>query len=534
MKRFLVMLVWGVAACGRLSVDDGRGAVTGQVLGRDGAPAVNARVMLIQARRPVAEGRSDAAGRFTVTGPSGSSALFALVNDSSDEGVYRGDVEVLPTGTTDVGELRSTVVWAFPDALWLRDTGFDEQLTRGGEHLYVAGGVLGEPLVTGRWGIETLSLWRIEDDGTEVPLLEVPAVDPFSVSPAPNEPVPPVASVLVTRDAAGQLRVRVLNGGFTWSSAAGAVSAPVSRMRWLDPRSGVVVNDVTVAADESMQLVPFGGLVTGPSGSRVVSADGEVMTSQRVGGGVVEVGPRRLAGYECDGARQCTFFRVEADGQVSRATPFSLPSNGITNVFHDGAVLGLTLRDFNLGLVTFFRFDVDSLTVTAETVDVTATAQNVYPCSGSGAMGWVERAAGEVRLVTLRSHLTARTLSTELEEGRVALQCLLGEELWREERAADGTWHLLRTQGELVRVDAVWWSSASFLGTRPLLERADDPLRRQWIGGADGSIDKAVPLGRIPKRVFPLRTDDPDVVISLGATIEGKWSLFRLRLPEAR
>jgi hypothetical protein len=219
---------------------------------------------------------------------------------------------------------------------------------------------------------------------------------------------------------------------------------------------------------------------------------------------------------------------------VSRATPFSLPSNGITNVFHDGAVLGLTLRDFNLGLVTFFRFDVDSLTVTAETVDVTATAQNVYPCSGSGAMGWVERAAGEVRLVTLRSHLTARTLSTELEEGRVALQCLLGEELWREERAADGTWHLLRTQGELVRVDAVWWSSASFLGTRPLLERADDPLRRQWIGGADGSIDKAVPLGRIPKRVFPLRTDDPDVVISLGATIEGKWSLFRLRLPEAR
>jgi hypothetical protein len=131
MKRFLVMLVWGVAACGRLSVDDGRGAVTGQVLGRDGAPAVNARVMLIQARRPVAEGRSDAAGRFTVTGPSGSSALFALVNDSSDEGVYRGDVEVLPTGTTDVGELRSTVVWAFPDALWLRDTGFDEQAGEG-------------------------------------------------------------------------------------------------------------------------------------------------------------------------------------------------------------------------------------------------------------------------------------------------------------------------------------------------------------------------------------------------------------------
>ena len=40
MKRFLVMLVWCVAACGRLSVDDGRGAVTGQVLGVNGGSSM--------------------------------------------------------------------------------------------------------------------------------------------------------------------------------------------------------------------------------------------------------------------------------------------------------------------------------------------------------------------------------------------------------------------------------------------------------------------------------------------------------------
>lgn len=532
MKRFLVLLMWGVTACGRLSVDDGQGAVTGQLLGRDGAPVVNARVMLIQARRPVAEVRSGVDGRFTLTGPSGPSALFALVNDTSDEGVYRGDLELLPTGTTDVGELRATVVWAFPDALWLRDTGFDEQLTRRGNHHYLAGGVFGEPLVTGRWGIDTLSLWRIEDDGTEVSLLEVPAVDPLSVSPAPNEPPPPVVFVQGSRDAAGQLRVMVINGGFSWVSASGTLTSPVSRVRWLDPRSGVVVHDVVLSPDEGLQLLPFGGLITSPAGSRVVSADGEVVTSERVVGRAVEVGPRRLAGYECDAARQCTFFRVEADGQVSRAAPFALPTNLSTGEFHDGAVLGLIARDFNLGLVTFFRFDVDSLLVTAETAEVGPRAENLHPCAGVGAMGWIEPFAGETRLVTVRSHLTTRTLSVPWEPSR-GRQCMLGDELWREVWRPDGTRVLFQTRGPLVRLQQVWWRSSSFIGTRPLLERADDPLRRQWIGAVDGSIDGATPAGRL-SATFPLSTDDPNVVISQGAPIEGKRSLFRVRLPEAR
>lgn len=535
MQRLLTLsLVW-LCACGRLSTDDGAASVTGRLLDGQGVPVVHARVLLMQARRPVAEVRSDADGRFVLHGPAGAAAIFALVDDVSDQGVYRGDLSLLPTGTTDVGELRTSVVWAWPEALWLRDTGFDEQLTRPGTDEYLGGGVLGEALITQRRGPQTLEVFRVEDDGTSAQLLDEPAVDPLSVTPMVGEPPPAVVNASVVHDAVGHAWVLVVNGGFTWVSAAGTVSVPFSRLRWLDPQTGAVARDEALAADETVTVLRDGVVVSSAARPRFVSHAGAVETlSQPVGETVFDWRGQRL-GYGCDRPRVCHFFRLEAGGRVVNGSEFSLPDQGLINRMA-GESLGVAVRSWDTETVTFYRADPDTLTVTPETVSVSRTALPLYPCSWQlQSLGWVERAEGLVHLVTLGSTLARRDLPTSVAGPLISASgCLLGDEWWLEEERGDGTRAWVRTQGEQLLEGVAAWRATQFLGTRPLLYWPDTEHGPWWLGAPGGDVSSLSPLARVPVVSPAGVTADPHVLIGRYEVREGQWALVRLHVPEGR
>lgn len=254
-----------LAGCGRFTADDGRAVLVGQVLTADSAPVPGARVLLITGRSPELEVRTGADGRFTLEGSSGEHGLLVLTQ--GDRGAWRGGLNLRAAGTTDVGTLEEGPVWAHPEVLWLRGTGFDEQLTAEGTLSHLGGGQPGQPLFVSRQRTLEIDLLRIDDDGAA----HVLATRPWLLAGDAGLSISfqRVNAFTVFQDEAGRWVAFYQEGGSSLVTAQGAQLFPTSRLTWLDGLSGASLLDVAVPASvDTVSVVPErGALLFGGPGA---------------------------------------------------------------------------------------------------------------------------------------------------------------------------------------------------------------------------------------------------------------------------
>ena len=152
--------------CGRLEPLAGEATLEGQVVERDGTGVAQARVLLIDGQTASAEVRTDASGHFSMPHLA-PGAHSVLVLAGGERGTWRKSLELRAGGVTSLDALELESVWAFPEVLWLRGVGFDEQWGRGADSLLLAGeGVEPGTLIATRTTSTLTELVQVERDGS--------------------------------------------------------------------------------------------------------------------------------------------------------------------------------------------------------------------------------------------------------------------------------------------------------------------------------------------------------------------------------
>lgn len=543
MRMLLAVLALAAGlGCGRLTVDDGRADVVGQVVDRDGAAVAGVRVMLIRDRRPTAETTTGADGRFALHGTPGPAGVFGLLDSTTDQGVWRGGLDLLPTGRTDVGTLELEAVWAHPEVLWLRGTGFDEQLTRPEDALtYLWGGGAGEPLLATHQGTSELEVWRVDDDGTPHLLTRQPWVDPDTVSvPVPTSPWPPVVYVSTGKARSGRALVLIRHGGHTWATAQGTQAMPVQRLTWLDAATGATVLDVQVpdgaevSWDESR-----GALVSGGDGSSFASValGRAVPLSSRLAGELFPTSAGiAVVSFDGPGLR---VSRVDDDGRVTSSAPLSAPA-GSTSTFSIGDVI--VAMDSTADQLTVRRLDGVTLKTSADHFPLGdgpyTHGWGWLPSCDSSAPGVavLETSDQGARLTTIDgSASTQSTLTSPDLPAMLSVACALPGGFWGVgQRRSDGVRVSFRTAaGQAVvtplESDVLY---VSRVGPWPLVVRRDNGVTAYLLGARDGSLEKASPLARIPFVTAPAGlSSDGTALFAQGQMGGGTTAVFRVRAP---
>ncbi len=540
--RLLTVLGLGLLfSCGRLTVDDGTSVVVGRVIDRQGAPVGGVRMMLIRDRRPLGQSTTTSKdGRFALRGPSGTAAVLGL--QAGDQGVWRANLTLLPTGQTDLGQLELEPVWAHPEVLWLRDTGFDEQRTRAADDLqYFWGGGPGQPLLAQRVRQGTLELFRVADDGAATLLASGPVPDMSQTS----FEVPPV-SFEAALDASGRVVVLKRVGGYTQVSAAGVTSIPVSRLTWLDAESGATLLDVPVGATEvPLALAGSGALLVSERGTRLASLARREVVPLAVSAPeqLLSTSTGQLVVLEGT-AGELWLTSLDAAGVTSPGPHIARPLGTTWTSVIDDVVVYLARDTEVLNVV---RFDPGSLRPQVETLSL----GQPDPALGQS-RGWSLRVRCEAFQVNgieeqfehgLRStHLRGKTteqhtwvLDTDANLLSGSAGCPTDQGLWRFLRRPNQALQLLRLEGSAVELtdlpaDIV---GVSQLGPWPVLTRLQDGVLTRQLLPRSAALDRAQAPARIPF-VLPNGGFSRDLhsLFLDGLSGDGHSSLFRVAAPE--
>ena len=160
--------------CGRLEPLAGEATLQGQVVERDGTGVPNARVLLIDGQTASAEVLTDPSGHFVMSHLA-AGAHSVLVLAGGERGTWRKSLELRAGGVTALDALELESVWAFPEVLWLRGVGFDEQWGRGADGLLLAGeGAEQGTLIATHTTSTTTELVQVERDGSLTVLYSTP------------------------------------------------------------------------------------------------------------------------------------------------------------------------------------------------------------------------------------------------------------------------------------------------------------------------------------------------------------------------
>ncbi len=545
-----IFVVSALLGCGRFTVDDGRADVVGQVIDSQGAGVAGVRVMLIRERRPIAETTSAGDGRFRLKGTPGAGAVFGLRSASSDQGVWRSDLQLLPTGQTDVGQLELETVWAHPEVLWLRGAGFDEQLTRPEDDLnYLWGGGPGEPLLATRSRRGGYEVVRVDDDGAPTVLGSGPGLD------VTNQPPSGVPALLdggvalfyeAATDANGETVVFQQTGGTT----AGAQAIPISRLTWLDARTGDTRLDVAVPNPElaSVSVVAGRGAVIF-SGAQVLFAS--VARRQTFSlppsttSGVLLATSRALFVMH-DSATERWLSRLADDGSLTTGRRVVRPAGFAHDAFVvDDRVVSVSR---SADALTVLRFDGDTLEPRVERLAIGGEAPELGLARGNW---WVstcdrsqphpttfeekfEHGLRRTRIGALASDQRHWRIDTDAQLDGSWQGCPTADGFWRVLRPSNRPMQLLRVRGELVELvdlpSGTTWVDQ--LGRWPVLVSYTGGRKVSTLLSADASLDDPRSLARVP---FVISTGVPSLdgrfVFAPGLSGEGHRSIFRVPSP---
>jgi hypothetical protein len=543
-----IFMVSALLACGRFTVDDGRADVVGQVIDSQGAGVAGVRVMLIRDRRPIAETTSASDGRFRLKGTPGAGAVFGLQSASSDQGVWRSDLQLLPTGQTDVGQLELETVWAHPEVLWLRGAGFDEQLTRPEDDLnYLWGGRPGEPLLATRARRGGYEVVRVDDDGAPTVLGSGPGLDVSSGVPALLDGGVALFYFPAT-DANGETVVLQQTGG----TAAGAQAIPISRLTWLDARTGDTRLDVAVPNPElaSVSVVAGRGAVIF-SGAQVLFAS--VARRQTFSlppsttSGVLLATSRALFVMH-DSATERWLSRLADDGSLTTGRRVVRPAGSAHDAFVvDDRVVSVSR---SADALTVLRFDGDTLEPRVERLAIGGEAPELGLARGNRWVSTCDRSQPHpTTFEEVFEHGLRRTrigaLASDQRHWRIDTDAqLYGYGSWQGCSTTDGFWavlrpsnrpmQLLRVKGELVELVDLpsGTTEVDQLGRWPVLVSVNDGRLVRTLLPADASLDAPRVLARVP---FVLATGVPSLdgrfVFAPGVNGEGRRSIFRVPSP---
>lgn len=547
-------LVSALLACGRFTVDDGHADVVGQVIDSQGAGVAGVRVMLIRDRRPIAETTSANDGRFRLQGTPGAGAVFGLQSSSSDQGVWRPDLELLPTGQTDVGQLELETVWAHPDVLWLRGAGFDEQLTRPEDDLnYLWGGGPGEPLLATRVRRGGYEVVRVDDDGAPTVLGSGPGLDlnnlPASGVPQLRDGGVPLFYFPAT-DSSGATVVLQQSGGFSLVTAAGAQTIPISRLTWLDARTGETVLDVTVPNPELTWVSVIAGR------GAVVFSGAQVRFASLTRRQTFDLPPTTTSGvllatsralfvmHDSDTERWLS--RLGDDGRLTTGRRVVRPAGFSHDAFVvDDRVVSVSR---SADTMTVMRFDGDTLEPRVEKLAIGGEDPELGSAHGGRWVSTCDRSQPhpttfeEVFDHGLRlTHLGA--LASDQRHWRIDTDAQLASS-WQGCSTVDGFWRvllplegpvkLLRVSGAAVEISELPSGTVAVdqLGRWPVLVSVKDGRSVRTLLPPDASLDAPRVLARVP---FVLATGVPSldgrVVFAPGLSGEGHRSIFRVPSP---
>lgn len=518
-------------SCGTLTTN-GAAELTGRVVDREGHPVFGAKVMLIRSRRPVATTKTTADGRFSLTSSAEPASLLALAGEA-DEGAWRSEFRLRAAGQTDLGDLELEKVWAHDEVLWLRDTGYDEQLSRPEDELqYLWGGKPGEPLLATKLLRTHQQVVRVLDDGTTQLLADEPWVDPFSVTVEPGTPPPPVLSVSAARSAGGTPYVLLVEGGFSWVSAAGVTSSPVRRLRWLEVERGTPVFEVGVPEGASCSWSASRGALVA---STTETSWFDLASRRRVPlsptGGVTLVPIERgiaLLDVSFDAATaqsRVTMTRI-VDGSVSRSEPVQVNGRFRESL---GSAAGSASAVFVADReVVVVRFDPITLAAAVTRVDTTSSSFSLLPSCidrSRAPMTLFGLVDGTLELVRIGDTLERAT--TPFDRLNVVSGCTDDRGLWfvtanpqRLLRVVDGNASVTALDPET----SVW----SF-GEWQRVDLVENGVRRARVT-KEVDLSRLRPLGRSPFLATAWRNeDDPSSLVAVGLVGNGRSALFRVR-----
>ncbi|MCA2979383.1 MAG: carboxypeptidase regulatory-like domain-containing protein, partial [Myxococcaceae bacterium] len=269
-KVALCCLVAAGAACHPTS------SVVGRVIDAQRQPRAGVSVFAVHDRRPVAEARTDAAGRFRLDVEPwlGTVAIFGLAPGDGDLGVWRPTIAVNAGAVSDAFDLELHAVSSHADVRWLRDVGFDEQFMADDASLMpLSGGPPGQPLVALRQRPASVEVLVIGDDGRAEVLREVAGVlVDFSqtvVDAAGLRIVPgggPPLFFFTERLVDGRWVLAVQRGGLTQVGAQGVTTSPIEHLTWLELPSGQTLLEVPVPAGAEAVVLPARGVLLREAG----------------------------------------------------------------------------------------------------------------------------------------------------------------------------------------------------------------------------------------------------------------------------
>lgn len=489
-------------------------AIVGRVVDASGAPRPGVTVFAIVDRRPAAQTQSDAAGRFQLEPAGAIEAVFGLVPAAGDLGVWRPDVTMAEGALTDLGDLEVHAVSSHEAVRWLRDVGFDEQLTHAEDALTrVSGGAGGQPLVAMRQGPRTLEVFRVDDDGSPSRVLEVEGVhwqfirtvveaDGIRLDPRGSKPV----FLFSERLADGRWVVVAQRGGFQTVTAAGATTVPIESVEWVDVMTGARLLEVPVSAGASAVVLPSRGVLleeagqhrwfeVGAEGPRTVKADGPgelLADADTVFRLAVTAGQVRLERLE--GA---TFQRGP---DVEVGSSFRMMQS-----FIDGATIGV-LGQVAFERVVLLRFDRRTLIARVDDLPLESAAggsRRSYRWSNrlcDGVPGAYVVVVQEEGLRVFR----ASSAGLILDEVEVPVRNL---SLVREACVATDRWWLAVNEGgsvRLLRRDERGVESMTLDGATSLYPVGRFAIRSTWRGQTRDH-DLLDPLSSLEPRLTPFR-----------------------------
>ncbi len=544
-----LLVVSALLACGRFTVDDGRAEVVGQVIDSQGVGVAGARVMLIRDRRPIAETTSASDGRFRLRGTPGAAAVFGLQSSTSDQGVWRPDLELLPTGQTDVGQLELEPVWAHPEVLWLRGAGFDEQLTRPEDDLeYLWGGGPGEPLLATRVRRDGYEVVRVDDDGTPTVLGSGPGVLLANGSPLLRDGWV-LRHFVPATDANGETVVLEVTGGFSKVTADGVETIPVSRLTWIDALTGETRLDVPVP-----DLEPASVSFVAGRGAVIVSAS-QVLFASLARRQTFTLPPTttfwqllatsRALFLVHDFATERWLSRLGDDGSLTTGRRVARPAGIVDAFVVDDRVVSVSR---SLDTMTVIRFDGDTLEPRVEQFAIGGEDPELGTARGSRWVSTCDRAQvyrttfeevfeHGLRLTFIGGLATDRRqwrIDTDEQLNSTSQGCSTADGFWRVLRPWNRPMQLLRVRGELVELvdlpsDTTWVDQ---LGPWPVLVSNKDGRSGRKLLPADATLDDPRSLARVPS---VLSTGVPSLdgrfVFAPGLTGEWRGAIFRVPAP---
>ncbi len=535
-----LLLAWlaVLGCCGALTTDDGIATLTGRVVDRAGGPQQGAQIAVVRNRRPIATTVTDVEGRFSLEVPAGEAALFGLQNEHTDEGVWRPGLSLRPAGTTDLGELELEKVWAYPDVLWLRGVGYDEQLTtpEDGVQLLWAGS-RDEPILTVKYLHDRLVVARVYDDGSTRTLVDAPWQEPASLRPTPGSAPPPVLRVWATRCSDGRVRVGLVDGAYTWFGAGGPVTSPLTRLRWLNVDDGSIDFDVQVPTGSTARWSETHGVLVTSAGQRTRWYD---LASRRQI--PVEVSPAARV-VPTDGE---TVFLVESS--PSGVTATRIDRDGVRRSEHvawqrptDGSplVLGASgVRSLVVGVdgslephLEIVRFDVENLTSRREVVNVAPSLRrggHLPPCTPGHKLPTTliegRSTGGPLRALHVgdeSTHVATGVLGENAATISLSRGCSSAAGFWTEASQHNGVSLLTALRPTPLNPDEV-------------LVGQDRDVAVLWLGGGryvlvDPFTGVRRDVARSPFVTQPTGFGDENTRIAYGAIGDGAYAFFRVR-----